>query len=132
MNLPHPPFPRLRRCAAIVSLALALGACAIGPTYEIYRGGRQAAVVKKKLFTLFRNRFSIDVPGPDDLEAVGDFINKDYAFHRGGREVARVSKKWFRMSDTYGIDVAAGEDDVLILASAVVIDLCVHPDNKND
>jgi len=34
MNLPHPPFPRLRRCAAIVSLALALGACAIGPTYE--------------------------------------------------------------------------------------------------
>ena len=105
---------------------------AIGPTYEIYRGGRQAAVVKKKLFTLFRNRFSIDVPGPDDLEAVGDFINKDYAFHRGGREVARVSKKWFRMSDTYGIDVAAGEDDVLILASAVVIDLCVHPDNKND
>jgi len=65
-------------------------------------------------------------PGPD-----GQF-NKDYAFHRGGREVARVSKKWFRMSDTYGIDVAPGEDDVLVLASAVVIDLCVHPDKKND
>ena len=104
----------------------------IGPTYEIYRGGRRAAVVKKKLFTLFRNSFSVDVPGPDDLEAQGDFINKDYTFTRGGREVARVSKKWFRISDTYGIEIAPGEDDVLILASSVVIDLCVHPDNTKD
>ena len=104
----------------------------IGPTYEIYRGGRRAAVVKKKLFTMFRNKFSVDVPGPDDLEAKGDFINKDYTFNRAGREVARASKKWFRMTDTYGIEVAPGEDDVLILASAVVIDLCMHPDSKND
>jgi uncharacterized protein YxjI len=103
----------------------------IGPAYEIYRGGRQAAVVKKKLFTLLRTRFTVDVPGPDDLEAVGDFIGKDYTFVRGGREVARVSKKWFRASDTYGVEVSPGEDDVLILASCVVIDLCVSPDDKN-
>lgn len=105
---------------------------AIGPTYEIFREGRRAAVVKKKLFTLFRNKFSVDVPGPDDLEAQGDFINKDYTFTRHGRKVAEVSKKWFRITDTYGIDIAPGEDDVLILASAVVIDLCVHPDGRED
>src|SRR5688572_20661875 len=100
----------------------------IGPTYEIYRGGQLAAVVKKKLFTLLRAKFTVDVPGPDDLEAKGDFIDHDYTFTRSGREAARVSKKWFRMSDTYGVEVAPGEDDVLILASAVVIDLCAHPD----
>ena len=105
---------------------------AIGPTYEIFRGGKRAAVVKKKLFTLFRNKFSVDVPGPDDLEAQGDFINKDYTFTRHGRTVAEVSKKWFRITDTYGIDIAPGEDDVLILAASVVIDLCVHPDGKKD
>ena len=104
----------------------------IGATYEIYRGGRLAAVVKKKLFTLLRAKFTVDVPGPNDLEAQGNFLDHDYTFTRGGREVARVSKKWFRMTDTYGVDVAPGEDDVLILASAVVIDLCSHPDNKND
>ena len=104
---------------------------AIGPTYEIFRGGSRVAVVKKKLFTLLRTRFTVDVPGPDDLEAVGDLIHKDYTFVRGDREVARVSKKWFRMADTYGVDVAPGEDDVLILASAIVIDLCVHPDDKD-
>jgi uncharacterized protein YxjI len=43
----------------------------IGPQYEIIRGGATVAVVKKHLFTLFRARFSVDVPGPDDLEAKG-------------------------------------------------------------
>src|ERR1035437_831475 len=42
-----------------------------GPTYEITRNGALAAVVKKHLFTLFRCKFTVDVPGPDDLEAEG-------------------------------------------------------------
>ena len=39
-----------------------------GPTYEITRGGRVLAVVKKKLFTFFKCQFTVDVPGPDDLK----------------------------------------------------------------
>jgi uncharacterized protein YxjI len=101
-----------------------------GPQYEIIRGGRTVAVVKKQLFTLFRARFTVDVPGPDDLEAKGNFLDHEYVFERHGREVARVSKKWFSLADTYAIDIDEGEDDVLILASAVVIDLVSHPDNK--
>ena len=104
----------------------------IGPTYEIYRGGQKVAVVKKKLFTLLRNRFTVDVPGPDDLEAQGSFLEHEYTFTRHGRTVGEVSKKWFSWTHTYGVDVAPGEDDVLILASAVVIDLCMHPDDKKD
>jgi uncharacterized protein YxjI len=46
--------------------------------------------------------------------------------------VATVSKRWFSIRDTYGIDISPGENDVLILASAVVIDLCSHPDQKRD
>jgi uncharacterized protein YxjI len=103
----------------------------LGPQYEIIRGDQTVAVVKKHLFTLLRARFTVDVPGPDDLEARGNFIDHEYAFERGGREVARASKKWFSLSDTYAIDIDEGEDDVLILASAVVIDLVSHPD-KND
>jgi uncharacterized protein YxjI len=34
------------------------------------------------------------------------------------------------MADTYGVDIADGENDVLILASTVVIDLCCHGDQK--
>ncbi|NOK58994.1 MAG: DUF567 domain-containing protein [Chloroflexi bacterium AL-N10] len=103
-----------------------------GPTYEIYREGNLVAVVKKALFTLFRARFSVDVPGPDDLEAQGAFFDHEYAFSRHGKTVAQVSKRWFSFRDTYGIEIADGEDDVLILASAVVIDQVIHEESRQD
>jgi uncharacterized protein YxjI len=103
-----------------------------GPTYEIYRDGQLAAVVKKSLFTLFRCHFTIDVPGPDDLQADGDFLDHEYSFTRGGRTVAGVSKQWFSWADTYGVDIADGEGDILILASTVVIDMVCHGDRKDD
>ena len=90
------------------------------------------AVVKKKLFTLFRCRFTVDVPGPDDLEAVGDFLDHEYRLERQGRTVAEVSKRWFRWTDTYGVDISPGENDLLILATAVVIDLVCHDSDRRD
>ena len=101
---------------------------ALGRTYEISRDGELAAVVQKQLFSPFHHRFTIDVPGPDDLEAEGNFTDHEYRFTRRGRVVATVSKQWFTFADTYGIDIADGEDDVLILASAVVVDESCHPD----
>lgn len=101
-----------------------------GPTYEITRGEQLLAVVKKQFFTFFRCKFTVDVPGPDDLEAQGSFLDMEYSFERGGRRVAEVSKRWFSWSDTYGVDIAEGEDDVLILASTVVIDMVCHADNR--
>jgi len=98
--------------------------------YEIYRAGDLYATVKKELFTLLKCRFFVDVPGPNDLEATGNFLDHEYTFERNGREVARVSKQWFTFADTYGVDIAKNEDDVLILASTVVIDMACHADRK--
>ena len=101
-----------------------------GATYEIYRDGELAAVVKKHVFTLLHCRFTVDVPGPDDLEASGDFLDHEYALQRGGATVATVSKRWFTLADTYGVDIAPAQDDVLILAATVVIDLACHGDHR--
>ena len=98
-----------------------------GPTYEIYRNESLVAVVKKELFTFFHCRFTVDVPGPDDLSAEGNFTDHEYNITRGDQIVARVSKQWFAWTDTYGVDIADGQDDVLILASTVVIDMACHP-----
>jgi uncharacterized protein YxjI len=103
-----------------------------GPTYEIHRGGALVAVVKKELFTFFACRFTVDVEGPDDLEASGDFMDHEYTFRRGDRPVATVSKKWFEWTDTYGVDIDDAEDDVLILASTVVIDMVCHATRKQN
>ncbi len=97
-----------------------------GPTYELYRGGRLMATVKKELFTFFKCKFTVDVPGPDDLTAEGDFLHHEYAFTRAWVAVAGVSKKWFSWTDTYGVDIGEGADDVLILAATVAIDMICH------
>ena len=36
--------------------------------------------------------------------------------------MAEVSKKWFRVRETYGVEVAPGQNDALILAITVCID----------
>ncbi len=100
-----------------------------GPTYEIIRDGRVAAVVRKKLFTFFRCEFTIDEPGPNDPVAEGNFLHYDYTIRRGGVPIAIVSKKWFAWSDTYGVEIADDEDHVLLLAATVVIDMACHNDD---
>lgn len=98
----------------------------LGKTYRIYKGNTLAATVKKKKFTLFRDVFNIEDEAAGDLDAKGDFIDHEYQITRDGRPAATVSKRFFSLSDTYGVDIAEGEDDVLILAVAVVIDMCSH------
>lgn len=97
-----------------------------GPTYEITRDGKLVATVKKKLFTLLRHRFFVDVPGPNDLEAKGSFLDHEYQFTMQDRPVAEVSKKWIALRDSYSINISEAVDEVLILACAVVIDLACH------
>ena len=105
---------------------------ALGTTYDIEIAGEQAATIHKKHFTLFREKFTIDVPGPDDFLAVGNFTDHEYQFTRGGAEVAWVSRRWFSLTHTYGIEVADERDAVLIIASAVVIDMCLHDEKDDD
>ena len=45
----------------------------------------------------------------------------------GRQKVGEVSKKWFRLRDTYGVEVAEGQDTVVILPVTVAIDMMAHP-----
>lgn len=101
-----------------------------GPTYEIAEGDRSVAVVKKELFNVFGYKFSIDLAGADPLQATGDFLNHEYAIFRDGEPIATISKQWFALSDTYGVDIADGGQDILLLAITVVIDMICHPDHR--
>lgn len=96
------------------------------PTWEIWIDGDLRAVVTKELFSFFKCRFLIDVPGPDDIEAEGDFLDHEYRFTRGDRTIATVSRQWFTLRDTYGVDVIDEADAVDVLSGVVVIDLICH------
>jgi uncharacterized protein YxjI len=96
---------------------------AMRPTYQISVAGEEVAKVRKQLFTPFVDRYTIDIPGPDDLEIVGDLFDHEYTVRRGGRVVATVSKAFFSIRDTYAVDVAPDQDHLLILASVLALDL---------
>ena len=103
-----------------------------GPTYEIWHKGELEAVVKKELFTFFHCVFHVDEPGHDSLTAEGSFTDHEYVFTRAGRPVATVSKQWFTIMDTYGVEIPAGEDDVLLLACTVVVDMVTEKHRRRD
>jgi uncharacterized protein YxjI len=92
----------------------------IRDTMDIERGGDTVARVKKALITPLRDRFSVEVE--EDMEAKGNIVDHEYKIERGGDKVADVSKRWFRIRDAYGIEIAPGQDDALILAVTVCID----------
>jgi uncharacterized protein YxjI len=95
--------------------------------YRIYRQGSLFAKVVKKL-NPFRQHFVVAVAGADDYRVRGNFWNYEYTFTRGEKQVAVVSKRPFAWPDAYRIAITAEEDDVLILAAAVAIDLIAHDD----
>lgn len=100
-----------------------------GKTYEIMRDGHVAATVRKEPLAFFNHRFTVEVPGlEDNFDAEGNLSDHEYTINRGDHVVATVSKKWFSWADTYGIDIHSSEDQVLLLAVAVVIDEACHPD----
>ena len=105
---------------------------AMRPTYAVTIGGEKAADVRKHFFTPFRDKFTIDVPGPDDLEVSGDLLDHEFTIERDGDQVARVSKRWFSLRDTYGVDVAEGADHLLVLASVLAVDLALAQEQKKE
>jgi uncharacterized protein YxjI len=98
----------------------------IRDTMELERGGRSAATVKKALISPLRERFTIALTDGGELTAKGNVVDHEYEIERDGHKVAEISKRWFRFRDTYGIEIAPHEDDVLILAATVCIDEMCH------
>jgi uncharacterized protein YxjI len=88
---------------------------------KIEREGDTIATVHKAMLGI-RDRFDIDLEHGHDLKAKGNFIDHEYEIKRDRHVVAKISKKWFRLRETYGIEIAEGEDEPLLLSVAVAVD----------
>ncbi len=88
--------------------------------------GKTLAKVKKALISPLRDRWTVKVSGGEDLTVKGSILDHNYEIREGRKTVAEVSKKWFRLRDTYGVEVESGQNDVLILAIVVTLDMMVH------
>jgi uncharacterized protein YxjI len=88
--------------------------------------GERRAMVKKALISPLRDRWSVKIGDGPDMDVQGNILDHEYRIEGGGRKVAEVSKKWFRLRDTYGVEIASGQDDVLVLATTAAIDMMAH------
>jgi uncharacterized protein YxjI len=92
--------------------------------------GKDLAVVKKALIAPLRDKWNVDVKGGEDLVVQGNILDLEYDIKQGRKKVAEVSKKWFSITDTYGVEVGDGQNDILILAIAVAIDMMAHDEKE--
>ena len=104
---------------------------ALRPAYEITIDGKDVAEVRKHLFTPFGERFTINVHGADDMEIAGDLFGHEFTIQRDGHTVATISKRWLTMTASYAVEVAPGEDDLLILASVLALDLAIDAEHDH-
>ena len=88
--------------------------------------GNTVASVKKAVISPFRDRWDVKIEGSPDIDVQGNLVDHEYTLEMNGQKVAEVSKKWFRVADTYGVEVAEGQNPVIILAITSVIDSMTH------
>ncbi len=89
-------------------------------------GGETLATVKKALITPVRDRWTVKIGNGPDLDVQGNILDHEYKIEEGRTKVAEVSKKWFRLRDTYGVEIAPGQNEIVILAATVAIDMMAH------
>jgi len=93
----------------------------IRDTMAIERGGKSIASVHKHLIG-FRDHIKVDLDGGGELKIKGNLTDHEYEIKGEHGKIAEISKKWFRVRDTYGVDIAANQDDALILAITVAVE----------
>ncbi len=88
--------------------------------------GQRMAMVKKALITPLRDRWVVKIGDGPDLEVQGNLLDHEYTIGEGRDKIAEVSKKWFRVADSYGVQIEQGQNDILILAVTVAVDMMAH------
>ena len=92
--------------------------------------GDQMAVIKKGLIAPLGDHWTVKVNNGPDLDVQGNILDHEYSINERRRKIAEVSKKWLSLTDTYGVEIDEGQNDILILAVAIAIDMMSHDDDK--
>ncbi|MBV8301776.1 MAG: LURP-one-related family protein [Candidatus Dormibacteraeota bacterium] len=87
------------------------------PQFEITLQDGSMAVLHKQL-SFLHQRWTLTA-GSDAIDLDGNVLQHNYSFTRNGAQLASVSKAWVALTDTYGVDIADGENDVLILGAVL-------------
>jgi uncharacterized protein YxjI len=99
-------------------------------TMDVERGGQVVATVRKAFINVLGQSFSVDIAGDGELQASGDILNHEFQITAATAVVATISKQWFAADFMYGIAIAPGQDEVLMLCVAIAIDEMSENDRR--
>ena len=96
-----------------------------GKVFRISRPSPTFADVEvRQWVALFRQHYDIAIPGDEALKLDGKVNDHEFTLTRNGATVATVTRRWTVISHgKYGVEVAAGEDPVLVLACVLALEL---------
>ena len=96
------------------------------PCFAVYQDGREIARVKKE-FSFLVPRYSIQGLG---WEIEGSFWEHEYRITKNGRSIVTISKEWMTWGDSYELDIADPNHEIIALAVVLTID-CVREAQNN-
>jgi uncharacterized protein YxjI len=91
-------------------------------TYEITIAAGGVAEVHQRFSGPFHKKWTISVAGGTDMDMEGDFGGHDFTIAENGQTVATISKAWISLADSYGVEIVAGQNDLLILCSVLALE----------
>ena len=98
------------------------------PKYDVEIDGRVVCEIIKE-FTFFKQSYRLDgMPWRMD----GDFWAHEYSLYDSGRQIMRLSKKWFTWGDSYELDIAQPQDELLCLCVALAVDCAIAQQSNNN
>ena len=97
------------------------------PCYHVYVGGAEVARIRKE-FSFFTPRYTIEGP---DWDVEGQFLLHDYQITEKGQPIVSIEKEWMTWGDSYVLDIARPDDEVLALATVIIIDCVIDSQNNN-
>ena len=59
-------------------------------------------------------------------------VDHEFTIRRGDQVVAIASNRWFSIWDTYAVEIADGQDHLLILASVLALELAEEREEKEE
>lgn len=84
------------------------------------------ASIERVQLSPVRDSFAV-LRGADPAWRVdGRVADYEYRIQEQDMEIAEVSRRWFRARGSFGVQVASGQPDLLVLAVAVCLDLMLH------
>ena len=90
------------------------------PRFYVFCNNVQVAEIKKEFSFIFP-KYSVAGLG---WEIEGRFMAHDYEIKKGSRTIVSISKEWMTWGDSYELDIANLEDEIVALAVVLTID-CV-------